>query len=140
MGEAEHHYSLKVRIADHGHCTVLTVSGRLDRVSAPVMTAYVDAVWDGTPGPHLVLDLRRVTGCDYYGAGVFAHMVYRAEQRPQAAIVLVGIGGRVQRMLSRTGLVQKFAHAASLKQACAALAAPPVGAGAAERQHLNRLS
>ncbi|MFB4274579.1 STAS domain-containing protein [Nonomuraea sp. MTCD27] len=139
MNDTEHGYNLNLTISDHGHCTALTVSGTLDRVSTPVMTAYVDAVWTRTPGPRLILDLGQVRRCDYHAVAVFAHALHRRSTCLDATIVLVGVTGRLQRILRRTRLLERFDHAATRAEACTALQprlADSIGT-APERRHLS---
>ncbi|MEU7899894.1 hypothetical protein AB0B45_44530 [Nonomuraea sp. NPDC049152] len=77
MEHTQQGFTLQVSISDHGHCTMVSARGVLDRVSEPVFMAHVDAAWLWSDGPALILDAGGVTFCDFEGVGAFAAIARR---------------------------------------------------------------
>jgi anti-anti-sigma factor len=113
--------AFETSVSDYGSCTAITAAGALDRISAPVLAAQVDEVWDWNEGPRLVLDVGRVTFCDFAGVGVFARIAQRLLKAKDARVVLVGLGGRLLRLLRRTRLIDSFIRRDTVEEAVAAL-------------------
>ncbi|MEU4719568.1 STAS domain-containing protein [Nonomuraea dietziae] len=117
MEDAEQSFTLQVSISDHGYYTTVSARGALDRVSAPVFTAHVDAAWEWSDGPQLVLDLSGVTFCDFDGVAALASIARRLRDRDRGRVILAGVDGQLQRMLRRTGLITRFERRDSVEQA-----------------------
>ena len=71
--------ALRVQVTQYGHCTVLEVGGALDFITAPVFTDHVDAVWDLSVGPHLVLELSQLTFYDSTALATLIDLLHRTQ-------------------------------------------------------------
>ncbi|MEU8382787.1 STAS domain-containing protein, partial [Streptosporangium sp. NPDC048865] len=69
--------ALRVRVTHHGHCGVLEVGGHLDFITAPTFTGHIEAVWDRSEGPRLVLEVSQLTFYDSTALAVLAHTRHR---------------------------------------------------------------
>ncbi|WP_327319542.1 STAS domain-containing protein [Streptomyces sp. NBC_01235] len=89
-----------------GGATVVTLRGEIDLLTAPALTARLDALTAG-PRPDLVLDLRPVSFMDCAGLAVLCLALKRARAR-HGRLRLVTDSVRFLRILRCTGLTGTF--------------------------------
>ncbi|MFE3451897.1 STAS domain-containing protein [Nonomuraea sp. NPDC059194] len=121
MEDAERGFTLQVSISDHVGYTTVSARGALDRVSGPVLLTHVDAAWEWTEGPHLILDVGGIWFCDFEGVSTLVSIARRLHDSRTGRVILVGADGRLERMLRRTGLLHYFERRDSAEQAGADL-------------------
>jgi anti-anti-sigma factor len=113
--------ALRVQVTQHEHCTVLEVGGALDFTTAPVFTGHIDAVWDLSVGPRLVLELSQLT---FYDSTALAALIYLLQCTQAAAtgrLLLVSVPRNLEHLMQRTGLLSHFELRNSTEQAVADL-------------------
>ncbi|WP_169807702.1 STAS domain-containing protein [Herbidospora mongoliensis] len=113
--------TLRVRVTHHGHCSVLEVGGHLDFITAPAFAGRVEAVWDMSEGPRLVLELSRLTFYDSTALGVLAHTRQRVRDTATGRLLLAGVPHGLRQLLHRTGLLAHFELRDSVEHAVAEL-------------------
>ncbi|WP_329086541.1 MULTISPECIES: STAS domain-containing protein [unclassified Streptosporangium] len=116
-----HRQELWVRVTHHGHCSVLEAGGHLDFITAPTLTGHVDAVWEMSAGPRLVLELSRLTFYDSTALGVLAHTRQRVQDTTTGRLLFAGVPDGLLHLLRRTGLLPRFELRDSVEQAVADL-------------------
>jgi anti-sigma B factor antagonist len=89
-----------------GGPTAVTLDGEIDLLTAPALTAQLDALTAG-PRPDLLLDLRAVAFIDCAGLGVLCRALNRTRAR-QGRLRLVADSARFRRILRCTGLAGTF--------------------------------
>ncbi|MDP9850288.1 STAS domain-containing protein [Streptosporangium lutulentum] len=112
---------LRVRVTHHGHCSVLKVGGHLDFITAPTLTGHVEAVWEMSPGPRLVLELSQLTFYDSTALAVLAHTRQRIHATATGRLLFVGVPHSLRHLLHRTGLLPRFELRDSVEHAVAPL-------------------
>ncbi|KAF5999210.1 STAS domain-containing protein [Streptomyces sp. WAC00263] len=108
-----------------GPVTVVVLHGEIDILTAPPITARLDALLAG-PSPELVLDLRSVAFIDCSGLAVLC----RARNRVRAQggrLCLVISSPRILWMLRRTGLAHAFDVYSCLPEALSRTSATATG-------------
>jgi anti-sigma B factor antagonist len=116
-----HREVLQVQVTHHGHCSVLEVGGHLDFITGPTLTGQVEASWELSAGPRLVLELSQLTFYDSTALGILAHTRQRVRATATGRLVLVGLPTGLRHLLHRTGLLPRFVLRDSVEQAVADL-------------------
>ncbi|MER8033409.1 STAS domain-containing protein [Streptomyces bauhiniae] len=91
---------------DHTEPTVIALSGDIDLLTAPAVTAALDAL-TSDPHPDVVLDLRPVRFIDCTGLGILCRARNRAEAR-HGRLRLLSESDAFLRLLRATGLRHAF--------------------------------
>jgi anti-sigma B factor antagonist len=106
---------MDVRVERHGHSVVVGVSGEIDMLTTPRLSATIDEVLRQTP-LILVLDLRTVT---FLGSSGLATLVSTRDEATSrgVALRLVSAEHAVLRPLTATGLTDLFEVHADLTSA-----------------------
>ncbi|MFF7965308.1 STAS domain-containing protein [Streptomyces sp. NPDC007903] len=91
---------------NHTEPTVIALSGDIDLLTAPAVTAALDAL-TSDPHPDLVLDLRPVRFIDCTGLGILCRARDRAETR-HGRLRLLSESDAFLRLLRATGLRNAF--------------------------------
>jgi anti-anti-sigma factor len=102
-------------------CTVLRASGELDHAGRARFSAYVDAVWDWSPGPVLVFDLAELVFYDSSVIGVIAVALQRMTADRSGEIIVVRPPPHLLNVLRQTGLLPYVALRDSIEVAVAEL-------------------
>jgi anti-anti-sigma factor len=113
--------ALRVQVTQHEHCTVLEVGGALDFTTAPVFTGHIDAVWDLSVGPRLVLELSQLTFYDSTALGALIYLLHRTQAAGTGRLLLVRVPRNLEHLMQRTGLLSYFELRDSTEQAVADL-------------------
>lgn len=121
----DHHgQALWVRTIHRGHCSVLEVGGHLDFITAPTLAGHVNAVWEMSDGPRLVLELSQLAFYDSTALGLLAQIRQRVQDTATGRLVLAGIPEGLLHLLQRTGLLSHFEVRDDTEQAVADLLPP----------------
>jgi stage II sporulation protein AA (anti-sigma F factor antagonist) len=105
-------------ISDHG--AIVLVDGDLDMETAPQLERHLaDQIADGHR--HLVLDLTEATFLDSTALRVLITTVAPLQDEADAAVVLAGTHGIVERALATSGIGQMFTSFPTRREAVAAL-------------------
>ena len=113
--------ALRVRVTHYGHCSVLEVGGHLDFITAPTLTGHVEAAWDRSAGPRLVLEVSQLTFYDSTALGIMAHTRQRVRDTVTGRLLFAGVPHGLRQLLQRTGLLAHFELRDSVEQAVAEL-------------------
>ncbi|WP_329430337.1 STAS domain-containing protein [Streptosporangium sp. NBC_01495] len=113
--------ALRVRVTYYGHCSVLEVGGHLDFITAPTLTGRIEAVWELSEGPRLVLEVSQLTFYDSTALAVLAHTRQRIHATATGRLVFVGLPTGLRQLLRRTGLLSRFELRDSVDHAVAEL-------------------
>ncbi|QFG25874.1 STAS domain-containing protein [Actinomadura sp. WMMB 499] len=95
--------ALEVTVAErHGPIAVLAVEGELDLHNGPLLAgAALEAVGHGYP--HVVLEMSGVPFCDSSGLNALIRL-YRRLHAEHGSLTLAAVPGRLERLLSMTGI------------------------------------
>lgn len=104
---------LTVTIDRQGRWVVLVLAGDLDWTSAPYLGDRVAVSLADQTCPHLVLEVSAVEFCDTSGLNAVIG-AYKRVTGAGGRLVLVGVGGRLARLLHLTGLDRYFTVADTL--------------------------
>ncbi|MFI6512374.1 STAS domain-containing protein [Streptosporangium sp. NPDC050855] len=116
-----HRQELRVRVTHHGHCSVLEIGGHLDFITGPTLVDHVEAVWERSPGPRLVMEVSGLTFYDSTALAVLANTHHRVLATATGRLVFVGMPPGLRHLLLRTGLLPHFALRDSVDEAVADL-------------------
>ncbi|MFC6081900.1 STAS domain-containing protein [Sphaerisporangium aureirubrum] len=103
-----------------GPLAVLTVCGALDHNTGAVFQRHIDAIFDGEAPAALVADVSGVDFCDSSGLAAFLAL-HRRLAAMGGQLSLVGVGGRVARLLEITKLDRLFRLYPTLDEARASV-------------------
>jgi anti-anti-sigma factor len=96
---------LRIETTRYVHCTVLRASGELDHAGRVRFSACINAVWDWSEGPVLVLDLADLDFYDSSVIGVLAMAMQRMEEESSGRIILVRPSDHLLSVLRLTDLL-----------------------------------
>ncbi|MDH2426872.1 STAS domain-containing protein [Sphaerisporangium sp. TRM90804] len=106
MGGPDRASEFTVACARRKGAVVIMIGGELDRNAAPVLRAQLRQAWDLDPSA-LVVDVTAVTMCDSTGLSELITALQRC-QHNETPLVLTGVQGMMQRVLTITGLRRAF--------------------------------
>jgi anti-sigma B factor antagonist len=98
---------LTVSIGLHESFLVARASGDLDYQCASLLHREVCDAWEVAPAAGLVLDLGGLTFCDSMGVGVLVLLLNQSREQGRP-LVLSNVTGRLERILSISGLRASF--------------------------------
>ncbi|MFD8560753.1 anti-sigma factor antagonist [Streptosporangium canum] len=105
-----------VSTSRHGTACVVQASGELDYGNAPVFRDETTKVWEAEAPPTVVIDVTALTFCD--STGVAELIVSLRQSRALGTrLVLVGVHGTLERILTITGLRSAFELSPSVEEA-----------------------
>ncbi|MEV8639017.1 STAS domain-containing protein [Streptosporangium sp. NPDC051023] len=100
----------------HGTACVVEASGELDYRHAPVLRGEMTKIWEEAPPPTMVIDVTALTFCDSTGvAELIANL--RRSRALDTRLVLAGVHGTLERILTITGLRSAFELSPSTEEA-----------------------
>ena len=127
--------ALLVHIRQQPGCTLVTVAGDIDAVTAPRLDAWLsEALATGLP---VIADLSQVAFIDAAGLNALAAAARQARTR-RASLHVVSGAGQVRWLITITGLDQAIPLARTIAEAAAALS-PPRGTASKCAARLRRL-
>lgn len=104
---------------------IVRLEGELDVYAVPLLREHLRRVWAAPVTPYLILDLRGIAFCDSEAMGELVGVLQRCE-RQGTRLLLGGVGGVMERVLSITGLRNAFEVYDDWEDALRhAVAAPP---------------
>ncbi|MFI7129052.1 STAS domain-containing protein [Nonomuraea sp. NPDC050153] len=112
---------MRIETIRHLHCTVLRARGELDHAGRVRFSACVNAVWDWTAGPVLVLDLADLDFYDSSVIGVLAMAMQRMEEQGSGRIILVRPSDHLLSVLRLTDLLSRVELRESVEETVAEL-------------------
>jgi anti-anti-sigma factor len=96
----------RVEVRDRAGATVIAIAGELDLASSPVLQQEIDRVLQSGV-PEVILDLRELDFMDSTGLSVLVR-VHHASERAAVRFCLVKGPPQVQRLLTLTGVAERF--------------------------------
>ncbi|GAA3121957.1 STAS domain-containing protein [Planomonospora alba] len=97
---------LSVQVTHHPACAVISISGDLDKVSAPQLERVLSDVLEGGD-VHLIADVSRLEFCDSTGVWLLLSGLRRAFEAG-GWLRLAGVRGFLERLLELTRLRDAF--------------------------------
>ncbi|MFC6373465.1 STAS domain-containing protein [Nonomuraea thailandensis] len=129
---------LRIETTRHLHCTVMRASGVLDHAGRVRFSARINAVWDWSPGPTLVLDLADLDFFDSSVIGVLAMAMQRMAEEGSGRIFVVRPSDHLLSVLRLTDLLSHVELRDSVEETVAELMLQSEARGIAERAMMSR--
>ncbi|MEV4169291.1 STAS domain-containing protein [Nonomuraea sp. NPDC049709] len=112
---------MRIETTRHLHCTVMRASGVLDHDGRVRFSARINAVWNWSAGPVLVLDLADLDFYDSSVIGVLAMAMQRMEEEGDGRIILVRPSDHLLSVLRLTDLLSHVELRDSVEETVAEL-------------------